>query len=58
MQSNDPMLALVYAWEALVRRFGLAWMLLAGAGLVFVALRHKKADLLLFWPPCWLSPLS
>ncbi|MCF8066935.1 MAG: glycosyltransferase family 39 protein [Desulfarculaceae bacterium] len=46
VQSNDPVLALVYAWEALVRRFGLAWMLLAGAGLVFMALRHKKADLL------------
>ncbi|MBU2517883.1 MAG: phospholipid carrier-dependent glycosyltransferase [Proteobacteria bacterium] len=46
VQSNDPLLALVYAWEALVRRFGLAWMLLAGAGLMFLALRHKKADLL------------
>ncbi|MCB2191921.1 MAG: glycosyltransferase family 39 protein [Deltaproteobacteria bacterium] len=46
VQSNDPMLALAYAWEALVRRFGLAWMLLVGAGLAFVALRHKKADLL------------
>lgn len=46
VQSNDPVLALAYAWEALVRRFGLAWMILAGAGLVFVALRHKKADLL------------
>lgn len=46
VQSNDPMQALTYAWEALVRRFGLAWMLLAGAGLLLVALRHKKADLL------------
>ncbi|WP_338604787.1 glycosyltransferase family 39 protein [Desulfoferula mesophila] len=45
-QNQDALLSLTYAWEALTRRVGTTWPLLAGAGLFLLLLRHKKADLL------------
>jgi len=43
---TNPALGLWYALKALLRRFGWAWVVLSGAGLIFVGLRHRRADLL------------
>ncbi len=43
---TNPALGLWYALKDLLRRFGWAWVVLSGAGIIFVGLRHRRGDLL------------